>query len=221
MGINMKTILILGGEIQKDFALSFYKSESFDRVIAVDGGLVCLDSLGIVPTDIVGDFDTVPYEILAKYQNRRDVCIRRYDPEKDATDSQIAMELAISSGSSEIYILGATGTRLDHTLGNIHLLALPLNAGIPCFIVDPHNRIRLIQEETMLIKKRQYGTYVSLLPFTSLVEGITLKGFKYPLTNYRMDINANYTLGISNELSAEKAVISLASGILILMETKD
>lgn len=219
----MKQILILlGGEINADFALRLYKENNFERIIAADGGLCAADCAGICPTDIVGDFDTVSKDLLSKYSQRKEIHIRRFQPEKDATDSQIAMELALSIGKDcEITVLGATGTRMDHALANIQLLAMPLSAGVSCRIVDENNRICLIKADTRIEKASQYGNYVSLLPFTERVEGITLEGFKYPLSGHTMDIRTNYTLGISNELVKESGWIRLYRGILILIESKD
>ena len=85
----------------------------------MDGGVAFCYRHGILPTRIVGDFDTLDPEILAWYRERTGVGIRVYDPVKDATDTQIAVELAMELGSSHITILGGTGTRLDHVLGNI------------------------------------------------------------------------------------------------------
>lgn len=217
----MKTILFLGGRIREDFALSYYHSQKFDRLIAVDGGLFAVDRLGLCPTDIVGDFDTVSGEILNKYRKKEEIHIREFNPEKDATDSQIGVETALALKSDEIHILGATGARMDHTLANIQLLALPLKAHVPCRLMDEYNCIRLIDESTVITKENQYGTYISLLPFTETVTGLTLRGFKYPLNRHTMDVRDNLTLGISNELTEPTGRITVESGILILMESTD
>ena len=91
----------------------------------------------------------------------------QYQPEKDYTDSEIAIGKAMERNSSEIHILGGTGTRLDHVLGNIQLLMQPLAKDIPCFLIDSHNRIRLLKERAVLRKSQQFGKYVSLLPLTT------------------------------------------------------
>lgn len=114
----MKTVIISGGRIERDFALSFLKNEIFDQIIAVDNGLKFLQENQIRPTWIVGDFDTAAPELVEYYQRQTDIPIRRFNPVKDSTDSQVAIELALELGSSEITILGGTGTRLDHVLGN-------------------------------------------------------------------------------------------------------
>ena len=132
---------------------------------------------------------------------------------------ELALELALERGSDEIHILGGSGTRLDHLLGTIHLLGLALEQGVPCYLVDEHNRLRLIREKTVLRRADQYGDFVSLIPLTTRAEGVTLTGFKYPLKDYQMD--TFHSIGISNEIMSEEAVIELKSGILVLAETRD
>ena len=134
-------------------------------------------------------------------------------------DTQLALELALDKKSSEIHILGGTGTRLDHMLGTVRLPGLAMERGVPCYLVDAHNRIRLIRERTVLKKSEQYGDYVSLIPLTTQVSEVTLTGFKYPLRNYTL--GGFESLGISNEIVEEEAVVDFKDGILILAESRD
>ena len=180
----MRTVIISGGRIERDFALSFLENETFEQFIAVDNGLrFCYDNQ-IKPTWIVGDFDTAAPELVEYYQTQTDIPIRRFNPVKDSTDSQIAIELALELGSSEITLLGGTGTRMDHVLGNIQSLMLAKKKGVSCVILDEYNRIQLIDGETRLKKSEQYGKYVSLLPLTTEVTGVDLTGFKFNLTGH-------------------------------------
>ena len=147
--------------------------------------------------------------------------IREYNPVKDATDTQIAVELALSLGSDHVTILGGTGTRLDHVLGNIQSLYLALEKGVDCEILDEHNRIRLIQGEYRIKKAEQYGKYVSLIPFTTDVNGVTLEGLKYPVQDQHFTVQGSGGFGVSNEIAADEARISLKQGIFIMIESKD
>lgn len=217
----MKTVIISGGRIERDFALSFLKQEAFDEIIAVDNGLRFLYENQIEPTRIVGDFDTAAPELVAYYQTQTHIPIRRFNPVKDATDSQIAIELALELGSSAITILGGTGTRLDHVLGNIQSLMLAKKQGIPCVILDAYNRIRLMDGELRLKKAEQYGKYVSLLPLTTEVTGVELRGFKYELDDFTFTSTGSAGLGVSNEITAETGVIHTETGIFILIESRD
>lgn len=217
----MKTVIISGGRIERDFALSFLKNEIFDQIIAVDNGLKFLHENQIRPTWIVGDFDTAAPELVEYYQRQTDIPIRRFNPVKDSTDSQIAIELALELGSSEITILGGTGTRLDHVLGNIQSLMLARKKGVSCIILDAYNRIRLMDGVIHLKKSEQYGKYVSLLPLTTEVTGVELRGFKYELTDYTFTSTGSAGLGVSNEITAEIAEIRIKTGIFVLIESRD
>ena len=108
---------------------------------------------------------------------------------------------------------------MDHAIANIHILKDALEAEIPCQILDEYNRIYLINKEMTLSKDKVYGKYVSLIPLTSTVEGLTLTGFKYPLNHYTLPIGTS--LGISNEMIENIAHIEMKNGILIVIESKD
>ena len=212
----MRTVIISGGRIERDFALSFLENETFEQFIAVDNGLrFCYDNQ-IKPTWIVGDFDTAAPELVEYYQTQTDIPIRRFNPVKDSTDSQIAIELALDLGSSEITLLGGTGTRMDHVLGNIQSLMLAKKKGVSCVILDEYNRIQLIDGETRLKKSEQYGKYVSLLPLTTEVTGVDLTGFKFNLTGHTFTSTGSAGLGVSNEIIEDTAEIRVKSGIFVL-----
>lgn len=217
---RMNTVILTGGNIRRDFALQILKN-TFDKIIAVDKGLEFCYENGIMPTNIVGDFDTLDHEILEWYRQNTAIEIREYNPVKDATDTQIAVELALALGSRQITILGGTGSRIDHVLGNIQTMYLALEKGADCAMLDPHNRIRLIRGGFTLSREEQYGDYFSLIPFTTDVIGVTLRGVKYPLTGYHFTVQGSAGLGVSNEITGEEARISMENGIMILIESKD
>lgn len=215
-----RILIITGGSISEEFASEYLKEQDFHTVIAVDSGLITAYKLGIAVDYILGDFDSVPGNILNDYRSKfRNAIIQEYNPEKDATDTHIALNVSLELGADEIVLLGATGTRIDHMLANIHLLYLPLNKNIKASIVDEHNKIYMINKNTTIYKAKLHGPYLSVQPFTEKVTGITLKGFKYPLNNYTMYIGDS--LGVSNEVVNEQADIILNEGILIIIEAKD
>lgn len=216
----MKRCLILtGGRLDPAFAGSFLQKEKFNRVIAVDGGLKAAKELGLVPDVIVGDFDSVDPSVLAFYRKTEHIVWEVHQPEKDDTDTELALKRAMAMGVGEIVILGATGGRLDHMIGNIQLLYPCLQTGIRASIVDPQNRLYLIDGETLFRRDAVWGKYISFLPLTQEVRGINLKGFKYPLTN--KDIRIGTSLCISNELIEEEGRITVSDGVLIAVESHD
>ena len=122
-------------------------------------------------------------------------------------------------------MLGATGGRLDHELSNIQLLAQGRKKGLRVTIYDAFNKIFLADAELdpQVVFEREdlYGRYVSFLPVTETVKGITLTGFKYPLKEKDISILENPSLCISNEVLEEKAVLTFRSGLLLCVESRD
>ena len=214
----MKTVIVNGGNIEYDFALSFFQKHAFDYVIAADHGAEFLYRAGICPDELVGDFDSADQRILPYYQERK-VPIRRFRPEKDSTDMEIAMLTALERGSTSITVLGATGSRLDHVLGSIRNLSSPLSHGVACEILDSHNRIRMVDRNLTIRREEQFGKYVSLLAHAGPVEHLTLRGFYYPLTDYRLEPDC--AMGISNEITEEEAEIRFERGKLLVIESRD
>lgn len=118
----MNTLIITGGAIEEAFAGDYLRKNKFDYIIAADKGLVFCREMGIRPDLIVGDFDSADKGALEYYRKRFPERILRFRPEKDETDTEIALTKALENTEGSITILGATGTRLDHVLGNIQLL---------------------------------------------------------------------------------------------------
>lgn len=212
----MITLIISGGELNSNFLKNFIKNNNINNVIAVDSGLELLDKNEISPNYIIGDFDSINKNILSKYENIAKVI--KLNPEKDFSDTHMALKLAIELKSDSIYILGAMGKRIDHALANIHILKEALENNIECKILDENNEIELITIGEKKLRNIEYK-YVSLIPLTTKVEGVTLTGFKYPLNNATLEIG--HSIGISNELIAKEATINLKLGILILIKSKD
>lgn len=214
------TILIVtGGKLNCSFLKEVYYKNTFDIVIAVDNGLFYLNEADIIPHYLVGDFDTAKKELLNQYMNRTDVIVKRYCPEKDATDTQLAIELAIELNAKEVVILGGLGGRFDHSIINIQLLLLLLKHKIKGSIQDEKNHLFLTDKSIKLKKKNCFGMYFSLIPITDRVTKITLIGMKYPLVNAVLEKGSS--LGISNEIIQEEAQVLFEDGILLIAQTQD
>lgn len=213
----MRVILVSGGMIEETFALTVLQTTSYDKLIGIDRGVAFLRKHAVMPDLIVGDFDSLDEAVLEYFEGK--VPIRSFLPEKDYTDTEIGVRAAIELGASEIVILGATGSRVDHVLGNIQTLMVALEHNVDAYILDAHNRIRLVSKEKKLKKEHMFGDYVSLLPLTTTVTGLSLRGFKYPLEQAVM--TSSNSLGISNELVEEEAEISMEKGVLIMIESVD
>lgn len=218
-------VLVAGGRVKEALLKQVLEQQNEDAVwlIAVDGGLSVLKHMGLIPQEIVGDFDTVSQEILAYYQGIDGILWQTHKPEKDATDTELALVAAEEAGCDKVIILGATGGRLDHELSNIQLLNLYRDSHMKVEILDEKNRITLISsssETTKVFQKnKQYGMYLSFVPLSETVFGITLCGFKYPLT--KRDITIGSSLCISNELVEDEGLLQFEKGILLCIESKD
>lgn len=215
----MKVLIIAGGKLSDRFLKEMYEYYKADHVIVADGALAAMDRMQLPFHSLVGDFDTIAPEILKKYENQWNLYVERHVPEKNETDSELAIRIAVEKHPTDIMILGAMGGRMDHTLGNIHLMRQCLEREIPCAIYDEWNRITLVKKEAVLKKNETYGKYVSFLPLFEYAENVTLKGFRYPLVNALLQKGT--TLAISNEVAEETASVSVENGILICIESKD
>ena len=217
--MNKKCVIVSGGSINDSFAMQMIENIKPDCVIGVDSGLNFLYRNQVVPTHIVGDFDSVSPEVIEHYKSIENIPIREFNPVKDATDTEIAVRLATELGVREFFLLGATGTRLDHVMANIQILKLALDQGIKAYILDECNRISVWEKEIRLCKKDGYGTYFSLFPLGGIAEDVSIEGAKYPLLNYTM--SAFESRCVSNEYKDDEVVITFPKGTIVLMETKD
>lgn len=216
---NMHTLIISGGMLEENFIKEYLDRHSFQKILAADRGLVLCKKLDIIPDLILGDFDSAASDALEYYRSTVPERIRQYPSRKDDTDTELAVSVAIELGSSEITILGATGTRLDHVMGNIQILKKALEHGVKAYLVDSHNRIRMADSTVCISREEQFGKYVSLIPFTEKVSGITLRGFSYPVQDYTLV--QGRTVGVSNEITSSQGEIDLKEGLLLVMESKD
>lgn len=214
----MHAVIVAGGAIDDTFALDFLKRENPKLLVAADSGMHFFHRNQILPRLIIGDFDSVEGKVLSFFQEK-EVEIHRLNPMKDDTDTEAALRAVIARGAKKITILGGTGSRLDHVLGNVALLGIGLSEAVSVVLLDAHNRIRMIQGGLVIKRREQFGTYVSLLPYTRTVEHLYLSGFRYPLTDACLQ---NFSsLGISNEIIADEGKIEFEAGILLVIESRD
>lgn len=217
--MHRKILIISGGSISDEFAKEWIGQYQPDFTIVADSGMEFMRRVGLVPDMIIGDFDSVKADTLAFFKEQQEIVWKELNPVKDDTDTEFAIWQAISLGAKEITILGATGTRLDHVLGNVALLGIGLQEQVAIRLVDANNRIRMIDKSLCLKKAEQFGNFVSLLPYSGEVKYVTLKGFKYPLEDYTMGRFSS--LGISNEIVEDNAEILFEEGILLVIEARD
>ncbi|WP_110929702.1 thiamine diphosphokinase [Bacillus massiliglaciei] len=213
--------IMAGGPPELYPSLNEYKKKA-DLWIGVDRGVIELVKSGISPKAAFGDFDSITdTELTVITEMIGDIHI--YPPEKDETDLELALNWSIGLKPEEIFILGATGGRIDHFLGNLQLLQrrdiLELNRQLKIYIADRQNLYTIKTPGTYTFEKEEYLPYFSLLPVTNIVKGITLRGFKYPLE--KADVERGSTLTVSNQLISDRGNVSFSEGILMVIRSSD
>ena len=215
----MDTVLICGGYIEEAFAKKVLAHIQPECIIGIDRGLDFCYRNRIVPQYILGDFDSIDKEVLEYYEKQQEIPVKRYKPEKDATDTRIGLELALKLGSSRIFMLGATGGRLDQYMGNLQSLIVPLKQGAQGWILDSQNALTVLDKRTEIRKEEQFGKYISFFSMGNEVKGITLTGFKYPLTDYTMTNDDG--IGVSNEIQEDVAAVDFKEGLVLMVMSRD
>ena len=211
----MKAFIYVGGSVYTDNIPEHPKAD--DLCIAADVGADNAKLLGDTPDIIVGDFDSAKLDMLKKDFPKAEITV--VPAEKDFTDSELAIETAIKKGATEIVIIGGLDGRLDHTLTNISLLEALAKSGIYATITNGKNRARYIESTSTLIP-RGYFKYLSLIPRTEKVKGVTILGCKYPLENATLT-KASQGMTISNEITENCAFIAAKKGGLLIIESSD
>lgn len=211
-------VAVIGNGSVSDYAYikKYMESNGVDMVIACDGGLKHCDCMGIKPDCLLGDFDSVDEKLLEKYKDMG-INALQFPTKKDKTDIEIGIEVAFEQKPERVIIFGGMGSRMDHSLTNVHLLMLGLDNHIKLSIVDEHNEIYAVKDSFVVENKINH--ILSLIPLTVKVEGVTTAGLEYPLEDYTMEIGSS--LGVSNVVVKEKAEVKIKKGILLVMLTRD
>ena len=216
----MNTVLICGGEINDEFSLVCLKQIKPDCIIGVDKGLEFCYRNHVIPDWILGDFDSISKDVIDWYREQQEIPIRQYKPEKDDTDTRLGMELALNLGSDKIFLLGATGGRLDHYMGNLQSLLITAMEEKEGWILDEQNAITVRKAGKICIhKEEQFGKYVSFFSMGDEVTGLSLKGFQYPLDGYTLKNSDG--IAVSNKLLDDCGIIEFETGYLMMVLSKD
>lgn len=193
-----------------------------DYVICADGGYPYARREGIIPDVIIGDFDSADFDFIESDLKRSGLggsCgIVRIAVEKDDTDTLFCLKYGMDQGFDEFFILGGLGGRLDHTMANLQTMSHAVDHGKTIWILDGKNRATLRKPGRLTVKRLE-GHKLSLFSFSEYCEGVSIKGVKYPLENYRLD--HSFPLGVSNEFAGEAAEINHTAGKLLIILSRD
>lgn len=209
---NMRIAIVANGNPPKEFLSELKKT---DVVIGVDRAAYWLITHGIIPGVAIGDFDSVNKKELAVIKKNVST-VKIFSPEKDFTDTELAIHYAVKQKPIQIIIYGGNGTRMDHVLATLFFLERSMNAGIPVILRDRTNEVMMVGRGRTILKKRRGFRYVSVLPVTQSIR-ITLRHFKYEIT--RKTIYRGQTIGISNEFAGRLACAGKQAQIIILRGT--
>ena len=183
-----------------------------DLIICADGGADAVTAAGIVPAAVIGDMDSITAEGRIRLE-AAGVRTAEFPTNKDKTDLELALEFSLSYDPARITVLGALGgDRLDHTLGNVMLLSLPLLRRLDVRLLDQSGEVLVVWDRRTI--SGTPGDYVSLLPLTPLAESVQTSGLKYALAGDTL--HQGSTRGISNELVDAEATIGVAGGCLLV-----
>jgi thiamine pyrophosphokinase len=204
-----KIVLFANGDLPAPAGI-LSRLSSEDHLIAVDGGLSHVTQHGMTPNLIIGDLDSADPTEVEKFR-AQGVTVQKFPPEKDETDLELALDAALAMKPERIWILGALGKRFDQSLANIFLLARDDFADIDLRLIDGQREIFLIRDFGQI--EGVPGERVSLIPLHGPAHGVRTQGLLYPLKDETL--YPDRTRGISNELIAPSAQITLQSGLLI------
>lgn len=191
-----------------------------DLVIAADSGYLTARRLGVKPTLLLGDLDSLDKTRLSEGELDEIEKII-VPPIKDDTDTQLAVDTAIARGAKSICIVGGLGGRLDHTLSSVFLLEYLAEKGVRCVMTDGRNRVRLMRADgdiCTLYVERGYK-YISLISLTDVCRGVSISGVYYPLDS--VELCRRYSYAVSNEITADRAAITLFDGVMLIIESRD
>ena len=211
--------------------------EEDDIIIAADSGYKNAQALGLPVDVLIGDMDSLKH----CPSGTPDMEVIRLPEEKDVTDTQAAVEIAIDRGAEGIYIIGGIGSRLDHTLSSIavlerieNLFSAPLGRrrkffgltkqakaarSVDAYITNGYNRIRFIRNNSVIIPKSPHFRYLSVTAVDEVVKGVTIDGCKYPLENATLHRYEQYA--VSNEITGNCAFVAVSNGAIYITESYD
>lgn len=204
---NSKGVCYIVGAMSLTPSLRPYPAPG-DYVIAADRGFDSLLAYGVMPDLAVGDFDSLGHA--PKHPN-----VIQLPSEKDDTDMVFALRQGLKLGYRRFVMLGGVGGRLEHTLGNLQLLDWLTLRGAQGFLAGEKTVATAIRDGAKLTFPASMSGYLSVFCNSGRATGVTLSGFKYPLTDHTL--TSDFPLGVSNQFLGQSACVSVEQGSLLLL----
>ncbi|MBR3791793.1 MAG: thiamine diphosphokinase [Clostridia bacterium] len=205
----MRAVIIGNGAIT-NYDIIRKRLRNDDYIICADGGYNHTKELGVKPSVVIGDMDSIG-------DNDYDGEIINLPIRKDFTDSEVCVKYILLKHFDEVMMLGFTGKRQDHAISNLLLLKQFADAETKAYIVDENNEIYCTNSENTIYGKK--GDIVSIIPITGNLCGVTTKGLDYPLNDETLIFGESR--GVSNIMTSDKCTISIKSGIGLIIKARD
>ena len=208
--INGKKVCLIVGAGDTEGAVICRRDSDF--IIAADGGLKYLAEAGVTPDLVVGDFDSLGYK-----PNHPDVIY--HPPEKDDTDTMLAVKEGFARGFDTFLIYAGLGGRLDHTVANLQTLSYIAELGGRGYIVGGNSVSTVIKNSAIKFPAENSGM-ISVFCSGKDASGVSLSGLKYEVED--CGLTSDFPLGASNEFVGKAASVSVKDGrLLIIWQQKD
>ena len=207
----MRAFIYTGGAVRTEYITEHPKAD--DLCIAADSGYHTAVALGERVDLLLGDFDSI-----GSIPRDGGFEISQVPAEKDYTDTQLAVEIAIDRGAEEIIIVGGLTGRLDHTLSTLAVLEELHARGLHGYITDGQSRAHYVKSSSTLVARSAYK-YLSILAADETVKGIDIEGCKYPLK--RATLRRRHQFAVSNEITGNVAFIAVKKGGVYIIESRD
>ncbi len=207
----MRAFIYTGGTVHTHLITEHPRGE--DLTVAADAGYHTAHALGERVDILLGDFDSiggVPREAVGE--------ILQVPAEKDETDTQLAVEIAIDRGADELVIIGGLSGRLDHTLSTLSILEDLHARGLHGSITDGQSRVHFLRSSSTLIARSAYR-YLSLIAADEIVRGVDIEGCQYPLN--KATLRRRVQFAVSNEITGNVAFIAVKKGGIYIIESRD
>jgi thiamine pyrophosphokinase len=207
-------LVVFGGDAPDHEAVARLDRSMPLLVIAADSGAEHAVALGLDIAIAVGDFDSIDADLLIRLE-AEGTTIERHPPTKDATDLELAIDVAIREGATTIVVIGGHGGRVDQSYGNLLVLASPAYAAVSMHGLIGGARISVATPDQSVVFGGDVGEYVTLLPIHGDAHGITTTGLEYALAG--ASLLSGTTRGVSNVFIGPEASVSVTEGVVIVV----
>lgn len=216
-------LAVLGGGALHPEAVALAASAGV--VVAADSGVDHALAAGLAVHHVVGDLDSASAEGVASAVAAA-AEIHRHPADKDATDSELALDLSLAilaglgdhaeAGPRHLLVVGGGADRLDHLLADVAQLVSPRFAPVEVTAVLGPATCTVVRARRSRELAVAVGEQVSLLPVPGPAHGVTTTGLRWPLLD--AELGAGSTRGISNEAVAASATISVREGVVLAIQ---